>query len=98
MLIDIDRLTMLQRAAPEEMLARVFGVLETLILTSVALGSLITPVMLELMGDEATFLVVGALLPILAVISWRALGRLDETARCRAMRSHCSVTCRCSRR
>ena len=79
-LIDVAGLTMLQRAAPEEMLARVFGVLETLILTSVALGSLITPVMLELMGDEATFLVVGALLPILAVISWRALGRLDETA------------------
>ena len=79
-LIDVAGLTMLQRAAPEAMLARVFGVLETLILTSVALGSLITPLLLELIGNEATFLVVGGFLPVLAVLSWRSLERLDEAA------------------
>jgi MFS family permease len=79
-LIDVAGLTMLQRAAPEAMLARVFGVLETLILTSVAVGSLITPLLLELIGNEATFLVVGGFLPVLAVLSWRSLERLDEAA------------------
>ena len=77
MLIDVAGLTMLQRAAPEEMLARVFGVLETLILTSVALGSLIAPLLLELIGNEGTFLLVGGILPALAVVSWRSLDRLD---------------------
>ena len=43
MLIDVAGLTMLQRAAPEQLIARVLGVLETLVLVSVALGSLITP-------------------------------------------------------
>jgi MFS family permease len=79
-LIDVAGLTMLQRAAPEEMLARVFGVLETLILTSVALGYLIAPLLLELIGNEGTFLLVGGLLPALAVVSWRSLDRLDEAA------------------
>ena len=79
-LIDVAGLTMLQRAAPEEMLARVFGVLETLILTSIALGSLIAPLLLELIGNEGTFLLVGGLLPALAVVSWRSLDRLDEAA------------------
>ena len=39
-----------------EMIARAFGVLETLILTPVALGSLMTPLLLDLIGNEATFL------------------------------------------
>jgi predicted MFS family arabinose efflux permease len=77
-LIDVAGLTMLQRSAPEEMIARVFGVLETLILTSIALGSLVTPLLLDLLGNEATFLVVGAILPALAVVSWRSLNALDR--------------------
>lgn len=79
-LIDVAGLTMLQRAAPEQMLARVFGVLETLILVSVALGSLAAPILLEVAGDEATFLIVGAILPLLAVLFWRSLVELDDAS------------------
>jgi MFS family permease len=77
-LIDVAGLTMLQRSAPDEMIARVFGVLETLAFASVALGSLLTPLLLDLIGNEATFLVIGAILPVLAILSWRALTALDD--------------------
>lgn len=79
-LIDVAGLTMLQRAAPEQMLARVFGVLETLILTSVALGSLAAPLLLKVVGNEATFVIVGAILPVLALLSWRRLQALDHVS------------------
>jgi MFS family permease len=77
-LIDVAGLTMLQRAAPEDMIARVFGVLETLVLTSVAVGSLVTPLLLEIFGNETTFLIIGALLPALALLTWRQLSALDD--------------------
>jgi MFS family permease len=77
-LIDVAGLTMLQRAAPEEMIARAFGVLEALILTTIALGSLTTPLLLDLVGNEATFVIIGAILPVLAVLFWRPLNALDR--------------------
>jgi MFS family permease len=79
-LIDVAGLTMLQRAAPEEVLARVFGVLEAMILTSIALGGLLTPVLLSAIGTDATFVVVGWFLPVLAVLSWPRLRRIDANA------------------
>ncbi len=79
-LIDVAGLTMLQRVAPEHVLARVFGVMETTILLSVALGGLLTPVLLDLAGNEATFIAVGLLLPALAVPGYRRLREIDATA------------------
>ena len=80
MLIDVSGLTMLQRAAPEDVLARVLGVLETAILTSVAVGALLTPVLLDAVGNDATFVVVGLFLPVLAALTWRALARRSTPA------------------
>ena len=80
-LIDVAGLTMLQRAAPEDVLARVFGVLETAILTSVAArqpahsGARST-----LIGTDATFVVVGLFLPVLAALSWPRLSAIDADA------------------
>ena len=38
-LVDVSALTLLQRIAPEEVSARVFGVMEELIIASIALGA-----------------------------------------------------------
>lgn len=79
-LIDVSGFTMLQRAAPEEAVTRVLGVLEAAMLTSVALGALLTPALLNLAGTEATFVICGLFLPVLAVLAWPRLRAVDAAA------------------
>jgi len=59
----------------------VFGVLESLVLGTIALGSLVTPGVISLIGLKATLVVVGVFLPVLLVPLWPMLRRVDEGAR-----------------
>jgi MFS family permease len=72
-IVDVAGHTLLQRTAPEAVLARVFGVLEGLIYLGIALGGILAPVLIALLGAEWAFVAVGAFLPLLALLSWRAL-------------------------
>jgi MFS family permease len=76
-LVDVSAITLLQRATPGELLGRVFGMLESVAIASVAVGAGLTPVLLGLVGDRGTFLITGALLPIVTLPLWRRLRRLD---------------------
>jgi len=42
-LVDVTGMTLLQRAAPADVVGRVFGVLQSTMLAAVAFGSLVTP-------------------------------------------------------
>ena len=44
-LVDVSGLTLLQRTAPEEVLGRVFGVLESLVVGTLGLGAIIAPLL-----------------------------------------------------
>jgi MFS family permease len=79
-LVDVSGFTLLQRTAEDTVLARVFGVLHTLIYASVALGGFATPWLISLLGTRGALVAVGALLPLLSLLSWRALGRVDRAA------------------
>jgi MFS family permease len=79
-IVDVAGDTLLQRSVPEEVLGRAFAALETVILLSIAAGSMVAPVLLELAGARWTLAVTGALLPLLAVASWRGLVALDRPA------------------
>jgi MFS family permease len=76
-LVDVSGITLLQRATPEELLGRVFGVLESVAIASVAVGAGLMPLLLHLVGVRASFLITGALLPIVTIPLWRRLRRLD---------------------
>jgi MFS family permease len=79
-LCDVSGVTLLQRATPDAVRARVFSVLETAVLASIALGGLVAPLLAEAVGLH-TALVVGGALPVLAVLAvWRPLERLDLAA------------------
>jgi MFS family permease len=76
--IDVSGYTLLQRAAPDEVLARVFGALESVFLGTTMLGALIAPLLVEWLGIRAAIVVAGAFLPVLAVVASRELRALDR--------------------
>ena len=82
-LVDVTGFTLLQRSADDVVLARVFGVLHTLIYASVAVGGAVTPVLIALLGNRGALVLVGAFLPALALLSWPVLARIDREARTR---------------
>jgi MFS family permease len=80
-LVDVSGMTLMQRAAPDEVLARVFGVLESLLLLTVGLGALAAPLLLNWLGTRGALIVAGGLLPLLVVPAWPRLNAIDRAAR-----------------
>jgi len=74
---DVSGFTILQRGTPSEVLARVFGVLHSLIYATVAAGAVIAPVLVNAFGVRWTLVVVGSLLPVLAILTHASLVRID---------------------
>ena len=79
-LVDVSLYTLLQRAVPDAVLARVFGVLESLIIGTIALGSLVTPALIGWLGTRGALVATGMVLPVAAVLSWQRLGAIDAAA------------------
>jgi MFS family permease len=78
--IDVSAFTLLQRAAPDEVLGRVFGVLETAILASIAAGGAVAAPLIDAVDIDRALVVAGAVLPMVVLVSWVSLTRLDATA------------------
>jgi MFS family permease len=76
-LVDVAALTLLQRAAPDEVLARVFGVIESLLVGALGAGAILAPLLVSLLGIRGALIATGALLPVLAAVAWRRLVRID---------------------
>jgi MFS family permease len=70
--------TLLQRVVPAQVVGRVFGLVEGLSNLGLAVGSLLPALLIDLGGDRLALLVVGALLPVAAVLGFGALRRLDK--------------------
>jgi MFS family permease len=80
-LVDVSGVTLMQRAVRDEVLGRVFGALQSILVLGLAGGALIAPALLDLIGTRASLIVVGGLLPILALLMWRRLAVIDARAR-----------------
>jgi CRP-like cAMP-binding protein len=76
-IIDVSGYTLLQRAVPEEVLARVFGILETVLVAGIGLGALITPPIIHLLGVRGALIVVGGFLPLLTIATWARLRAIE---------------------
>jgi MFS family permease len=79
--VDVAAFTLLQRSVADDVLARVFGVLESLLLATIGLGALAAPGLVSAVGTRTTLIGVGAVLPILTALCWRKLRAVDVDAR-----------------
>jgi hypothetical protein len=80
-LVDVTGQTLLQRAVADEVLARAFGVLESLLLGTLALGAAVAPLLISGLGIRLALVTTGLLLPVLALLTWRRLASIDAAAR-----------------
>jgi MFS family permease len=78
-LVDIGLNTLPARLVPEDLLARLFGAKESLIALSVALGSLVTPFAIDLLGIRGALAVLGLVAPLAAALAWRRLHAIDAS-------------------
>jgi MFS family permease len=78
-LIDLGGFTLLARLAPDTVLARVFGVLESSVALSIGLGAFAASVTVDWTGVRPTLVMVGLLCPTCAAVSWRRLRRMDRS-------------------
>jgi MFS family permease len=79
-IVDVAGLTLLQRAVADDVLARVFGVLESLVVATIGLGTMLAPLLISGLGTRGALVATGAFLPVLAALAWRRLAALDAEA------------------
>jgi MFS family permease len=79
-LVDVAGLTLLQRAAPDEVRARVFGVLESVFLGTIAIGAILAPLLTSALGARGALVAAGGGLSVLVLLFWRPLSAADATA------------------
>lgn len=78
-LIDLAGFTLIARMAPDEVLARVFGVLESLVAVSIGIGAVVAAGMIGWLGVQGALVAIGLVCPVLAVVCWRRLRLLDRS-------------------
>jgi MFS family permease len=77
-ILDVAGFTLLQRTVADEVLTRVLGVTWGLAMGTVAIGSSVAPLILRLIGVRPSFVVVGAILPVLVLVCHRRLMEIDS--------------------
>ena len=77
-LVDVGGFTLIARIAPGHVLARVFGVLESVVALSVGLGAVLTPLVMDALGLRTALVVLGLLTPVAVALSSRRLRALDH--------------------
>jgi MFS family permease len=79
-LVDVAGLTLLQRAAPDDVRARVFGVLESVFLGTIAIGAILAPLLTAALGARGALIAAGGGLSVLVLLFWRPLSAADAAA------------------
>jgi MFS family permease len=79
-IVDVAAFTLLQRAVPDEVLARVFGVLQSVLLGTIGIGSVLASVLVSALGARTALVVAGAFLPAVALVTYRRLAAIDAAA------------------
>ncbi|HEX6490047.1 MAG TPA: MFS transporter [Gaiellaceae bacterium] len=77
--VDVAGFTLLQRAVPEEVLSRVFGVLHSAFYFTGGIGAIAAPALVGAVGIRGALIVTGAILPALTLPTFRWLAEIDRS-------------------
>ncbi len=78
-MVDVNAYTIVQRVAPAAVMGRVFGALESLFTLGMAIGALLMPLLIELVGLRAGLGLIGGTVAVIALAGLAPLGRIDMT-------------------
>ena len=76
---DVAVFTLLQRIVPDRILTRVLGIVWSLAMGGLAVGSIAAPAIVEAIGPRPAFVVVGSILPLLTLVTYRRLAEIDRS-------------------
>jgi hypothetical protein len=79
-LLDVAGFTLVQRVVSDEVMARVFGVVQMLFYITLAAGAAVAPALVEWLGIRGALAVTGAGLVALVALLWPKLTRIDARA------------------
>ena len=96
--LDVAGRTLLQRLAPPEALGRVFGLLESVSMAGLAVGSVLAPLFVALAGGGGAFVCLALLLPISMLLVFRSLLAADHAVLPIVEMARLRARCRSSRR
>jgi MFS family permease len=77
-MVDLGYFTLFPRLMPDEVLARVFGALESLVALAVGIGSILTPLLIHFFGIRGALVAIGVMTPVIVGLTWSRLVRVDE--------------------
>lgn len=80
-LVDVNMDTIFQRIAPDEVLGRVFGALETCLISTMALGAVLMPILVSWLGLRGGLALVGLGVTALALVGLPRMRGLDARLR-----------------
>lgn len=80
-LVDVNLDTIIQRVTPEAVLGRVFGALETCFISTMAIGAVATPFLIEWLGLRWALLVIAVPVGLVSVLGLGEMRRLDARLR-----------------
>ncbi len=78
--VDVAGLTLVQRTVPDDVLARVFGVIQMLWMASMGIGAALAPALIAWLGIDTSLIVAGLFLPTLVIVLARTVARIDAGA------------------
>ena len=78
-MVDVTAFTLLARMVPNVVMARVFGVLESMGAVAAGVGSLVAPLLIGPLGVKGALIAVGLVAPIVCLLWWRRLTAIDRT-------------------
>jgi MFS family permease len=78
--VDVAGRTLLQRTVAPDLLARIFGVQESLLMGGTAIGAALAPFMVNALGGRTAFVVTGLFLPVVGLMGWVRIRKLDDAA------------------